>query len=59
MAGKTLSRKASLKQRGYCVRCKDKRVMTSPKEVIMKNGRHAIKGSCIKCSTGMYKITGN
>ena len=54
---KSISRSSSKKRsRGYCVRCKDKRTMTSPKEITMKNGRHAIKGSCEKCGTGMYTI---
>jgi len=58
---KSPSRKASTsgRQKGYCVKCRDKRVMLTVKEVTMKNGRHAMKGSCEKCSTGMYKITGN
>ncbi|MCH2357524.1 MAG: DUF5679 domain-containing protein [Pseudomonadales bacterium] len=25
----------------------------------MKNGRKAMKGTCPKCSTGMYRILGN
>jgi len=28
------------------------------KEVTMKNGRKALKGTCPKCGTGMFKITG-
>ena len=42
----------------YCVRCKQKREMSGAKEVTMKNGRNAMKGTCPKCSTGMYSILG-
>ena len=41
---------------GYCVKCKTKQEMKEAKEVAMKNGRKALKGSCSKCNTGMYKI---
>lgn len=43
---------------GYCVKCKSKREMKNTKNVTMKNGRQAVKGSCVKCGTGMYRITG-
>ena len=43
---------------GYCVKCKDKREMKDAKEVVMKNGRKAMKGSCPKCGTGMFRILG-
>jgi len=42
----------------YCVKCKAKKEMKDPKEVTMKNGRKAMKGSCPDCSTGMYRIMG-
>ncbi len=40
----------------YCVKCKAKSEMKDAKEVKMKNGRPAMKGTCVKCGTGMYKI---
>ncbi|MFA5879305.1 MAG: DUF5679 domain-containing protein [Candidatus Margulisiibacteriota bacterium] len=43
---------------GYCVKCKAKRDMKDTEEVVMKNGRKAIKGKCSTCNTGMYKILG-
>ncbi len=46
-------------EKGYCVKCKDKREMAKTKEVTMKNKRRALKGECSKCGTGMYKILGN
>jgi hypothetical protein len=40
----------------YCVKCKAKYEMKDGKQVEMKNGRPAMKGSCSVCGTGMYKI---
>lgn len=42
----------------YCVKCKAKREMKDAKEVVMKNKRKALKGSCPTCKTGMFKILG-
>lgn len=41
---------------GYCMKCKEKRVMKKVESIIMKNGRPANKGICEKCSTKMFKI---
>jgi uncharacterized protein DUF5679 len=35
----------------YCVKCKKKTEIKNPQEVTMKNGRHAIKGTCAVCGT--------
>lgn len=43
---------------GYCVKCKAKREMKDSKEVVMKNKRKALKGTCPTCGTGMFKILG-
>jgi len=46
---------------GYCVKCKQKRMMKAPQEVEMpgKGGpRRAMKGTCPVCGTGMYRIMG-
>jgi hypothetical protein len=40
----------------YCVKCKAKKEMQDAEEVVMKNGRPAMKGTCGDCGTGMYKI---
>ena len=37
----------------YCVKCKVKRTMTSPKNVTMKNGRKMVTGRCPNCKTRM------
>jgi len=41
---------------GYCVKCREKRMMKDAQEVTMKNGRLAAKGTCPKCDTGMFKF---
>jgi hypothetical protein len=43
---------------GHCLKCKEKRNMVEAKEVTMKNGRAAMKGTCEQCGTGMFKILG-
>ena len=40
----------------YCVKCKDKRPMKDAEEVVMKNGRKAVRAKCGTCGTGMYRI---
>ena len=41
---------------GYCVKCKAKKEIVDAVEVVMKNGRKAIKGKCPTCGTVMIKI---
>jgi hypothetical protein len=43
-------------EQAYCVKCKAKVEMKDAQKVQMKNGRPAMKGSCSKCGTGVYKI---
>ena len=43
---------------GYCLKCKTKKEMKDAKEVTMKNGRKAMKGKCLDCGIGMFKILG-
>lgn len=43
---------------GYCVKCKAKKEIKDAIEVVMKNGRKAIKGKCPTCDTVMIKILG-
>ena len=42
--------------KGYCMKCKVKKEMMDVKEVTMKNGRPAIKGTCPSCNTNMFCI---
>lgn len=43
---------------GHCMKCKEKREMNDTEEVVMKNGRAAMKGLCSVCGTKMFKILG-
>jgi NAD-dependent SIR2 family protein deacetylase len=40
----------------YCVKCKKKVEIQNPKKVVMKNKRPAIKGTCPKCRTAVFRI---
>jgi hypothetical protein len=42
----------------YCVKDKKKVEMKNPKQVTMKNGRKALKGTCAICGGGVYRIGG-
>lgn len=44
--------------KGYCLRCKNKRMIENGKKIVMKNGMYAIKGKCGICATIIFKITG-
>lgn len=41
---------------GYCVKCRAKREMKSPKAITMKNKKPATEGTCPVCGTKMFKI---
>ncbi len=41
-----------------CMKCKAAREMKDPKEVVMKNKMKAMKGTCPKCGTKMFRIIG-
>jgi len=43
---------------GYCGKCKDKKSIADAFEVVMKNGRMAVKGRCPTCGGGVFKILG-
>ena len=40
----------------YCVKCRTKREIKDPKEVTLKNGRPAVKGTCPECGTKVFRI---
>ncbi len=40
----------------YCMKCRTKREMKDPKNIIMKNGRLATQGVCPTCRTKMFRI---
>ncbi|MFA6963747.1 MAG: DUF5679 domain-containing protein [Patescibacteria group bacterium] len=43
----------------YCVKCKGKVEIQGAEDYQMKNGKMAIKGSCPKCGTKVFRIGGN
>jgi len=42
----------------YCMKEKTKREISSPQEVMLKNGRRAMQGTCASCGTKLFKILG-
>ena len=40
----------------YCLKCRDKREITNPEQVTLKNGRPATRGDCPTCGTKVYRI---
>jgi pimeloyl-ACP methyl ester carboxylesterase len=40
----------------YCVKCKQKREIQSAHEVTMKNGRRAVRGTCVVCGATLNRI---
>ncbi|KAG2473201.1 MAG: hypothetical protein NPMRTHETA2_1400003 [Nitrosopumilales archaeon] len=40
----------------YCVKCRAKRDIKDPEEIVMKNGRPAVKGTCPECGTKVFRI---
>ncbi len=43
---------------GYCLKCKSKKEISEPVEVVMKNKMKALKGKCPDCTTVIFKILG-
>ena len=43
----------------YCVKCKKKTEMKDPQRVTTKNGKSALRGSCLVCGTTVYTILGS
>ena len=40
----------------YCLKCREKREISNPEEVTLKNGRPATKGDCPTCGTKVFRI---
>ena len=40
----------------YCVKRRVKREIKDPEEIKMKNGYPAVKGTCPKCGTKVFRI---
>jgi len=43
----------------YCVKCRAKREGKNQEDVVMKNGKKAMRAVCEVCGTKMFKIVGN
>ncbi len=43
----------------YCMKCRAKREVKSPKKITMKNGKPATQGVCPKCGTKLFRIGKN
>jgi Domain of unknown function (DUF5679) len=42
----------------YCLRCKTKREVQNPQNIVMKNGKKAVTGACPVCGTKLFRIGG-
>lgn len=40
----------------YCMKCKAKRVVKDPREIIHSNGRAAVTGVCSACGTKIFRM---
>ncbi|GCF09048.1 DUF5679 domain-containing protein [Dictyobacter arantiisoli] len=40
----------------YCVKCRIKRGMQNPKQIVTKNGRNAMEGVCPVCNTRLFRF---
>ena len=41
---------------GFCLKCRESRDIQEPEQVILKNNRSAVRGTCAVCGTGMFRI---
>lgn len=44
--------------KAYCFKCKTQREIKDPKEVTLKNGRKAVKGTCTVCGGKISRMGG-
>ena len=49
-------RRRIIMNQAYCMKCRKKVEMMSPKQVTMKNGRPATQGTCPVCGTKVFRI---
>jgi hypothetical protein len=43
----------------YCTKCKEKREIRDLKEIVAKGGKKAVKGTCRKCNTNLFRLIKN
>ena len=49
-------RRRVMENTAYCMKCRRKIEMKSPKQITMKNGRPATQGTCPVCGTKVFRI---
>lgn len=42
----------------WCLKCRVKKEIKSPKTVTMKNGNRGIRGVCPVCNTNVFRVVG-
>jgi predicted GH43/DUF377 family glycosyl hydrolase len=50
------STKLMKRVQGFCLVCRKKRFIKNPRYVVLKNRRHAVKGTCPKCGRNIVKF---
>ena len=49
-------RTKSMVNTAYCMKCRRQVEIKSPKQVVMRNGRPAVSGTCPYCGTKVFRI---
>jgi len=45
-----------LPKEAYCFKCRAKREIKNPKQVVLKNRKPAVQGTCPVCGTKVFRI---
>jgi len=45
-----------ISMQAYCLKCREKREISDPQSVTLKNGRPATQGKCPNCGTKIFRI---
>jgi hypothetical protein len=40
----------------YCVKCREQRALTAPRQITMRNGKPMVQGTCPVCGTTLTKM---
>ena len=55
-ASKSPEKRGTIPMTGYCLRCRVSREIQGARQVTMKNGRAASRGTCGECGTTMFRM---
>jgi len=55
-ANATINQSRGMQMEAYCVKCRQKREIKEPKQVILANGQPAIQGVCPVCGTKLTRF---